>query len=55
MERLGQSDVATIGKRRDDQTSSVAKVLVGVAELSVTDVAIAVLLGFIPPSRGNGC
>ena len=49
MEGLGKSDVAAIGEGGDDKTSSVAEVLVGVFELSITDVGIAVPLCVVPP------
>ena len=43
VETLGQSDVASVGQRRDHQARGVAKVLVPVAELCVTDVSKAIL------------
>ena len=49
MKGLSESDVAAISERGDHQTSRVAQILIGVAELSVTDVSKTVLLCFIPP------
>lgn len=48
MKGLGQCDVASIGEGRDDKASRVAKVLVGVAELSITDVGKTVPLCVVP-------
>ena len=41
-----------VGEGSDDQSGSVAKVLVGVLELSITDVGVAVSRLIIPSTQG---
>ena len=51
MEGLGECDVAAISQWSDHKSSSIAKVLIRVLELGITDVCKAMVLGFIPPEE----
>ena len=53
VEGLGERDVAAICEGRDHQASRVAKVLVRVLELGITDVGVAMLVTFSPSGGGN--
>ena len=50
MERLSQSDIASVCEGRDDQSRCVTEVLVGVSELRIANVDVAVVIRIGPSS-----